>query len=40
MTSTNPWQKQAITHWNMINRMAGRRFQQTELAEQIEALLG
>ena len=34
MTSTNPWQKQALTHWNMINRMAGRRFQQTELAEE------
>lgn len=34
MSSTNPWQKQALTHWNMINRMAGRRFQQTELAEE------
>lgn len=30
----NPWQEQALAHWEMINRLAGRRFQQTELAEE------
>jgi RNA polymerase sigma factor (sigma-70 family) len=30
----NPWQEQALAHWDMINRMAGRRFQRMELAEE------
>ena len=30
----NPWQHQALAHWEMINRMAGQRFQQTSLAEE------
>lgn len=30
----NPWQQQALAHWDMINRMAGRRFQQASLAEE------
>lgn len=30
----NPWQKQAVAHWELINRMAGRRFQQPGLAEE------
>ena len=30
----NPWQKQALTQWDMINRMASRRFQQASLAEE------
>ncbi len=30
----NPWQKQALAHWDQINRMAGRRFQQAALAEE------
>lgn len=30
----NPWQQQFLAHWEMINRMAGRRFGQAELAEE------
>ncbi len=30
----SPWQQQALAHWDMINRMAGRRFQQAVLAEE------
>jgi RNA polymerase sigma factor (sigma-70 family) len=30
----NPWQKKALAHWEQINRMARRRFQHTELAEE------
>jgi DNA-directed RNA polymerase specialized sigma24 family protein len=30
----NPWQQQALAHWDMINRMAGRRFRQAVLAEE------
>ena len=30
----NPWQKQALAQWDMINRMARRRFQQASLAEE------
>lgn len=30
----NPWQEQALAHWETINRMAGRRFGQTPLAEE------
>jgi len=30
----NPWQQQALAHWDLINRMAGRRFQQGLLAEE------
>lgn len=29
-----PWQEQALTQWDMINRMARRRFQQASLAEE------
>jgi DNA-directed RNA polymerase specialized sigma24 family protein len=28
------WRQQALAHWEMINRMAGRRFQQADLAEE------
>lgn len=34
MDPINPWQQQALAHWEMINRMAGRRFAQAVLAEQ------
>ena len=30
----NSWREQALAHWEMINRMAGRRFVQAELAEE------
>ena len=30
----NPWQKQATAHWELINRLAGRRFPQQEIAEE------
>jgi len=30
----NSWREQALTHWEMINRLAGRRFHQVELAEE------
>jgi hypothetical protein len=30
----NPWRKQALAHWDLINRMAGRRFPQAALAEE------
>lgn len=30
----NPWQEQALSQWDMINRMASRRFQQASLAEE------
>ncbi len=30
----NSWEKQVIVHWEMINRMANRRFQQATLAEE------
>lgn len=30
----NPWQEQATAHWELINRLAGRRFPQREIAEE------
>ena len=30
----NSWQEQALAHWDLINRLAGRRFQQAALAEE------
>lgn len=30
----NLWQEQALAHWDLINRMASRRFQQASLAEE------
>jgi DNA-directed RNA polymerase specialized sigma24 family protein len=30
----NPWQQQATAHWELINRLAGRRFRQQEIAEE------
>jgi len=34
MATVNPWQEQALTQWERINRLAGRRFPQAELAEE------
>ena len=30
----NPWQQQALEHWELINRLAGRRFPGSALAEE------
>lgn len=30
----NPWQEQATAHWELINRLASRRFPQQEIAEE------
>ena len=34
VAAVNPWQEQALAHWETINRLAGRRFPQAELAEE------
>nr|WP_321465853.1 hypothetical protein [uncultured Desulfobulbus sp.] len=34
MTPSPSWQQKALAHWPMINRLAGRRFPQEELAEE------
>ncbi|MDD2465336.1 MAG: hypothetical protein PHI97_15170 [Desulfobulbus sp.] len=34
MNSPIPWQQQALSHWPLINRLAGHRFPQGELAEE------
>jgi DNA-directed RNA polymerase specialized sigma24 family protein len=34
MAAVNPWQQQALAHWETINRLAERRFPQGGLAEE------
>ena len=34
MAADNPWQRQALAHWETINRLAVRRFPQGTLAEE------
>lgn len=33
-TRSNPWEQQALAHWDLINRLASRRFPKGELAEE------
>jgi len=33
-TATNPWQQQAMAHWQTVNRLAARRFPQGVVAEE------
>ncbi|WP_310600768.1 hypothetical protein [Desulfobulbus sp.] len=33
-TSANPWQQQAMAHWQAVNRLAARRFPQGAMAEE------